>query len=51
MCLVDSSTSIDIASGELGATEYYCNDCKSKFKAFGKKIRCPGCMSTNVKKL
>jgi Zn finger protein HypA/HybF involved in hydrogenase expression len=51
MCLVDSSTTIDIESGELGAAEYYCNECKNKFKAFGKRIRCPACMSANVKKV
>ena len=51
MCLVDSSTTIDIESGELGAVEYYCNDCKNKFKALGSRIRCPSCMSKNVKKL
>ncbi|MFZ3060319.1 MAG: hypothetical protein WA102_11375 [Candidatus Methanoperedens sp.] len=51
MCLVDSSTTVDIESGELGAAEYYCNECKNKFKALGKRIRCPACMSANVKKV
>ncbi|MCZ7381568.1 MAG: hypothetical protein O8C64_08400 [Candidatus Methanoperedens sp.] len=51
MCLVDSSTTIDIESGELNAVEYYCIECKNKFKAFGKRIRCPSCMSVNVKKV
>ncbi len=50
MCLVDSSTSIDIESGELG-TQYRCEDCGTKFRGIGKKIRCPSCESTNVKKV
>ena len=51
MCLVDSSTTVDIDSGELSASEYYCLECKNRFKALGKRIRCPGCMSTKVKKV
>ncbi len=51
MCLVDSSTSIDIDTGELSATEYCCNECGNKFRALGSRIRCPACMSKNVKKL
>ena len=49
MCLVDSSTSIDIDSGEIG-TQYKCLDCGTKFRALGKKICCPSCQSANVKK-
>ncbi len=51
MCLVDSSSTIDIESGDLNATEYSCNDCGNKFRALGSRIRCPSCMSKNVKKL
>ncbi len=50
MCMVDSSTSIDIESAEMG-TEYRCMDCDTKFRALGKKIRCPSCQSNNVKKI
>ena len=50
MCLVDSSTTVDIESGELNASEYQCLECRNKFKAFGKRIRCPSCMSVKVKK-
>ncbi|MFA4934755.1 MAG: hypothetical protein WC568_02855 [Candidatus Methanoperedens sp.] len=51
MCLVDSSTTVDIDSGDFSPAEYYCNECKNKFKGLGKKIRCPSCMSANVKKV
>ncbi|VVB88193.1 Zinc ribbon domain protein [uncultured archaeon] len=50
MCLVDSSTSIDIDTGELG-TEYRCKDCDTRFKGLGKKITCPSCQSSNVKRV
>ncbi len=50
MCLVDSSTTIDIESGEMG-TEYRCMDCDTRFRALGKRITCPSCQSTKVKKL
>lgn len=50
MCLVDSSTSIDIDSAEIG-NQYKCMDCETKFRGLGKKIKCPSCESTNIKKL
>ncbi len=50
MCLVDSSTSIDIESSEMG-TEYRCMDCDTKFRGLGKRISCPSCQSNNVKKI
>jgi len=49
MCLVDSSTSIDIDSAELGE-KYQCINCSTKFRALGKKIRCPSCNSSQVEK-
>ena len=50
MCLADSSTSIDINSEYIG-TQYKCSDCETKFRGLGKKIKCPSCESTNVKKI
>ncbi|MCX9012854.1 MAG: hypothetical protein OIN66_17270 [Candidatus Methanoperedens sp.] len=50
MCLVDSSTSIDIDSADLG-TRYICLDCNTKFRGIGKKVKCPSCESVNVKKI
>ena len=50
MCLADSSTSIDIDSEDIG-THYKCNDCDTKFRGLGKKIKCPSCESTNIKKI
>ena len=51
MCMMDSSSSVDIDSGELNVVQYVCKDCENKFQALGKKIRCPSCQSTNVKKV
>ncbi len=51
MCLVDSSTSVDIDPGEISATQYKCIDCNTRFKGIGKKISCPSCESVNVKKV
>lgn len=51
MCMMDSSSSIDIDSGELNVVQYICDDCGNKFQALGKKIRCSSCQSTNVKKV
>jgi DNA-directed RNA polymerase subunit RPC12/RpoP len=50
VCLVDSSTSVDIDSGEMG-DQYRCADCNNVFRGMGKKIRCPSCDSANVKKV
>ena len=50
MCLVDSSTSVDIDCEDIGI-QYKCMDCETKFRGLGKKIKCPTCESTNVKKL
>lgn len=49
MCLVDSSTSIDIETDQMGE-QYICIDCETKFRALGKKIKCPTCESTHIKK-
>ena len=50
MCLIDSSTSIDIDSGDIG-NQYICTNCETKFRGLGKKIKCPSCESANIKKL
>lgn len=50
MCLVEGS-SVDIESGDLEYVEYKCEDCSSKFKAIGKRVRCPTCESSKVKKI
>ena len=47
MCLIDSSTSIDIDSGDIG-DQYICTNCETKFRGLGKKIKCPSCESANV---
>lgn len=41
MCLVDSTTNIDIDTGDINASQYKCLDCDTKFKAIGKRIVCP----------
>ncbi|HLB71444.1 MAG: hypothetical protein OIN88_02355 [Candidatus Methanoperedens sp.] len=51
MCLVDSSTSVDIDSEDLNASQYKCLDCNSRFKALGKKVSCTSCGSSNVRKI
>ena len=37
MCLIDSSTSIDIDSGDIG-DQYICTNCETKFRGLGKKV-------------
>lgn len=49
MCLVDSSTSVDIDSVEIGE-KYQCINCKTKFRGIGKKVHCPSCDSVDIKK-
>lgn len=51
MCFVDGSSNIEIEQGDLEAIRYKCMDCDSVFKTIGKKIRCPTCESTRVKKI
>ena len=49
MCFVDASSSnIDIESSDLNYKNYKCLDCESKFKAVGKRIKCPTCESSRV---
>lgn len=47
MCLIDGSN-IDIESDGLEFTNYKCVDCDSKFKAIGKRVRCPTCESSHI---
>ena len=49
MCLVDSSTSVDLDSVEIGE-KYQCASCNTKFRGIGKKVHCPSCDSTDLKK-
>ncbi len=51
MCFVDSSASVEIEEGAVIGVQYKCMDCDSRFKALGKKVSCPSCESTNVKKI
>ncbi len=51
MCFADTSVSVDIDPDDITAIHYRCMDCKTSFKGLGKKIRCPSCQSTNVKKI
>ncbi len=50
MCLIDSSTSIDIDPDKVG-DQYRCIDCNNIFRGIGKRIRCPSCESVNIKKI
>lgn len=50
MCFADSSVSVELEEGDLIGVEYKCMDCNSRFKGLGKKVRCPSCESTNIKK-
>ncbi len=29
--------------------EYFCNNCKNKFRGCGKNMLCPSCKSSNIK--
>ena len=49
MCSVGDVTAIDVKT--LTANEYECMDCGNKFKGIGKKVTCPSCKSSNVKKI
>jgi len=49
MCSVGDVTSIDVTT--LAPGEYECMDCNNKFKGIGKKVTCPSCKSSNVKKV
>jgi Zn finger protein HypA/HybF involved in hydrogenase expression len=51
MCFADTSVSVDIDPDDIVANQYRCTDCKTTFKGLGKKICCPSCQSTNVKKI
>ncbi len=51
MCFADTSVSVDIDPDDIVAIQYRCMDCKTNFKGLGKKISCPSCQSTNVKKM
>lgn len=52
MCFVDAgSSNIEIEQGYLERVHYKCLDCESKFKAIGKRIKCPTCESTRVEKI
>ncbi len=51
MCFAESSVSVEIEEGDLVTDEYKCMDCESRFRAIGKKVRCPTCESNNVKKV
>lgn len=51
MCFVDAgSSNIEIEQSDLEPVRYKCMDCKSTFKAIGKRIKCPTCESTHVEK-
>lgn len=51
MCFADSSVSVEIEEGNLVMEEYQCIECNSSFRGIGKRVRCPSCDSTNVKKV
>jgi Zn finger protein HypA/HybF involved in hydrogenase expression len=51
MCFVDAGSSIDIEQSDLEPIHYKCMDCESMFKAIGKRVKCPTCESTRVKKI
>ncbi len=49
MCSVGDVTAIDVKT--LTTNEYECMDCGNKFKGIGKKVTCPSCKSSNVRKI
>lgn len=51
MCFAESSVSVEIEEGGLVTEQFQCSDCSSKFRGIGKKVRCPTCDSSNVKKV
>lgn len=48
MCFAESSVSVEIEEGDLVLNQYECNDCGSKFRGVGKKMKCPTCESSKV---
>ncbi|HIH44146.1 MAG TPA: hypothetical protein HA257_03415 [Candidatus Methanoperedenaceae archaeon] len=50
MCFVDTSPSVDIEASDLDAVGYVCADCGEKFRALGRRVKCPSCQGTNVKR-
>jgi len=49
MCSVGDVTNVDVS--RLTPNEYECLDCNNKFKGLGRRVTCPSCRSSNVKKL
>jgi ribosomal protein L37AE/L43A len=49
MCSVGDVTNVDVS--RLTPDEYECMDCNNKFKGLGKRVTCPSCRSSNVKKI
>ncbi len=50
MCTVGGGPDIgEIES--IAAKDYECEECKNKFKAMGRRVRCPSCKSKNVKQV
>lgn len=50
MCFAESSVSVEIEEGDLVFSQFSCTDCGNKFRGVGKKVKCPTCESSNVKK-
>lgn len=50
MCFVDAGSSVEIEQSDLEPIRYKCLDCKSTFKAIGKRVKCPTCESARVEK-
>lgn len=51
MCFAESSVSVELEEGNFITQDYQCIDCNSNFRGIGKKVRCPSCDSTKVKKV
>lgn len=49
MCSVGDVTGIDVNT--LKPDEYECMDCHNTFKGIGKRVTCPSCRSSDVKKI
>jgi len=47
MCSVGGPMEVDLAEQVQGKS-CICEDCENKFKALGKKIRCPSCGSDQI---
>ncbi|MHC1570522.1 MAG: FmdB family zinc ribbon protein [Methermicoccaceae archaeon] len=41
----------DMDMEDVEVVDYECEECKNRFKAMGKDVRCPSCRSKNVRRI